>query len=271
VAGTLVLAALLPATAAMAQSMAPSGGSPALEGTNWQLTNVAGAADGSAIPSMKADLVLQGDTASGFGGCNHFTTTYTLDGSALSFGEPTSTMMACDEALMSFESVYLGALPTVAGYQITGDTLELLNGTGSAALTYSAGPGGSAPGAETALVGAWTATGINNGAEAVVSVPEDPALTAVFAADGSVSGFGGCNQYGGPYVAAGDTIGIGPLHQTMMACGDPADTTEQQFLAALTAATVWSLRGGTLELRDDSGALQVSLVAAAPVSSPSAS
>ena len=44
-----------------------------------------------------------------------------------------------------------------------------------------------------------------------------------------------------------------------MACADPAiDTLSQQYYAALTAATTWSVdASGALELRDDDGALQV--------------
>lgn len=213
---------------------------------------------------MGADLILADGTASGFGGCNQFTTSYTLSGSALSFAVPASTAMACGDPAMAFESVYLGALPTVASYTITDDTLELLDGSGTMALTYTA-----ASTSESALVGTWIVTGINNGAEAVVSVPAEPVLTVTFGADGSVVGFGGCNQFGGPYISGGDTIGIGPLHATMMACGDPLDTTEQQLMTALQAATAWSLRGDQLELRDDGGALQVSLVAGAPTVSPS--
>jgi heat shock protein HslJ len=262
VTGSLVLAALVSGSAALAQSEAPMDG-PALEGTTWQLQALAGAADAAAVPGMGADLVLAGGTASGFGGCNQFTTSYTVDGSALSFGEPASTMMACDDAAMAFESVYLGALPTVASYTISGDTLELLDGTGTMALSYTAAA------TATGLVGTWTVTGVNNGAEAVVSVPEEPVLTVTFGADGSVAGFGGCNQFGGPYISGTDTVGIGPLHATMMACGDAVDTVEQQLLAALQASTVWSLRGDQLELRDDGGALQVSLVAGAPAASPS--
>ena len=117
--------------------------------------------------------------------------------------------------------------------------------------------------------GTWTVTQVNNGTQGVVTVPAEPVLTVEFLPDGSVQGFGGCNSFGGPYVAAEDTIGIGPLNSTRMACGDPIDTTELQLTTALQAATVWSLRGDTLELRDDSGALQVGLVAGAP--SPAAS
>ncbi len=260
VAGSL-LVALLPG-AALAQSAAPSGGNT-LEGTTWNLTALAGAADAAAVPTMGANLVLAGGTASGFGGCNQVTTTYTLDGSALSFALPASTMMDCEEATMAFESVYLGALPTVASYTITGDTLEMLDGTGTMALTYTA-----APTSATGLVGTWTVNSINNGQEAVVTVPEGIVPTVTFGADGSVAGFGGCNQFGGPYISGTDTIGIGPLHATMMSCGEEADTVEQQLMTALQASTVWSLRGDQLELRDDGGALQVLLIAGAPAGSP---
>lgn len=265
-ASLLVVGMVVPGGPSLAQSDAPPGAGTPLEGTTWLLTAVAGAAGQSAVPAMGADLVLSAGQASGFGGCNQFMASYTLDGSALSFGQPASTKMACDDAKMSFESVYLGALPTVASYAITGDTLDLVDGSGTPALTYTATP---APGAPTGLVGTWVVTSLNNGSEAVVTVPEGLVLTVAFGSDGSVAGFGGCNQFGGPYVSGGDTIGIGPLNATMMACGDPADTTEQQLMQALGASTAWSLRGTTLELRDDGGALQVELVAAAP--SPSSS
>jgi heat shock protein HslJ len=134
------------------------------------------------------------------------------------------------------------------------------------ALTYAA-----APTTATGLLGTWTVTGINNGQEAVVSVPDGLVLTVTFADDGSVAGFGGCNQFGGPYISGTDTIGIGPLHATMMSCGDEADGVERQLMAALEASTVWSVRGDQLELRDDGGALQVSLVLGAPAVSPTPS
>lgn len=271
--GSLVLAALPLGTAALAQSTPPDGGTPALEGTNWQLTALAGAADASAVPAMGANLVLQGGSASGFGGCNQFNGSYTLDGQDITFGPIASTKMACDDAKMSFESVYLGAIPTVASYAIADDTLTLLDGSGAPALTYaSAGVSASAvPGTSDAIVGVWTVTQLNNGNQGVTTVAADPALAVTFGADGSVAGFGGCNQFGGPFQVAGDSIAIGPLNSTRMACGDPTDTTEQQLLAALQASTVWLVRDGTLELRDDSGALQASLGAGAPAGSPSPS
>jgi heat shock protein HslJ len=259
----LALAALTLAAPVGAQSMAPTDGPP-LEDTTWQVTAVAGAADPAAVAGMHADLLLSGGSASGNGGCNRFTTSYVLDGDQLTFQVPASTKMACDDASMAFESVYLGALPQTASYTISGTTLELLDQAGASVVTLTAGSGPGASGVPSSVVGDWTVTQLNNGNQGVETVPETPVLTVTFAADGSVAGFGGCNQFGGPYVLGGDTIGIGPLNSTMMACGDPADTLERQLLAALQASTAWSLQGDQLELRDDSGALQVGLVAGAP-------
>jgi heat shock protein HslJ len=259
-----LFALLLPGSVTIAQSPAAAPGSgPALEGTAWAVTAVAGVADPSAVAGMNADLVLSDGHAGGFGGCNQFSTTYLLDGDSLTFTVPASTSMACDEAKMSFESVYLGALPQTASYAIDGTTLRLIDAQGQAVVTLSA-PTGSSAGGASALVGTWTVTGINNGAQAVVSVPAEPVLPVAFLADGTVQGFGGCNSFGGPYVAGQDTIGIGPLQSTLLTCGDATDATEQQLVAALQAATAWSLRGTTLELRDDSGAIQVGLTAGVP-------
>ena len=67
----------------------------------------------------------------------------------------------------------------------------------------------------------------------------------------------GCNNFSGSYTVKGDSITIGPLMSTMMACPDPAGSFESQFLAALQKSTKWSVSAGTLDLRDDSGAQQV--------------
>jgi heat shock protein HslJ len=264
----VALALLVPASAALAQSPGTSAGADALDGTSWNVTAVAGTAQGVDVAGMNATLAFSAGTAHGFGGCNQFTTSYAIDGSSLTIELPASTMMACPDPKMAFESVYLGALPQTASYTVSGDTLELLDQSGSSVVTATGANGPSASGAPTSIVGDWTVTGVNNGNQAVVSVPAEPVLTVTFLEDGSLGGFGGCNQFGGPYVIGGDTIGIGPLNATMMACGDPVDTLEQQLLAALQASTAWALSGDQLELRDDSGALQVSLVAgAAPAAS----
>ena len=78
-----------------------------------------------------------------------------------------------------------------------------------------------------------------------------------FFANGTIEGFGGCNDFSGSYTVKGDSLTVGPLMSTMMACPDPAGTFETQFMTALQNSTKWSVSAGTLDLRDDGGAQQV--------------
>ncbi len=66
-------------------------------------------------------------------------------------------------------------------------------------------------------------------------VAEGIVITATFAPEGSVSGSGGCNNYGGDYTLSGDQISIGPLVSTMMFC-ETGSEQETAYLAALQQA-----------------------------------
>ena len=110
--------------------------------------------------------------------------------------------------------------------------------------------------------GPWNVTMVNNGNEGVEPAPDGIGATIAFGPEGTVEGFGGCNSFSGGYSVDGDAIAIGPLMSTMMSCGEASDTFEAQYLTALQAATTWSLSAGTLELRDDGGALQVGATSA---------
>ena len=106
----------------------------------------------------------------------------------------------------------------------------------------------------------WNVTNYNNGKGGVVGVMADTTPTVLFGESGQISGSGGCNNYSGTYTSDGaGSIEIGPLASTMMACAAPEGVMEQemQFLAALPAATTYTVEGSSLELRDADGALQV--------------
>jgi heat shock protein HslJ len=68
-----------------------------------------------------------------------------------------------------------------------------------------------------------------------------------FAADGSVTGHAGCNRFFGSYTVGGsdadglDSLALGPLAATKMACGEPAGVMqqEQRLLQALQGARRW--------------------------------
>jgi heat shock protein HslJ len=230
-----------------AQSPAPSG----LDGTNWLLGSItSGGTTTPVVSGTNAGIDFVGDAAGGSAGCNRFMASYTADASALTFGPIATTMMACDEATMAFETSYLAALATVASYTNDGTALTMMDASGAAVLAYSAAP-------VATVEGPWLVTGINNGNDGVESPIDGSNPTVAFSPEGTVEGFGGCNNFSGGYSTDGTAIAIGPLMSTMMSCGEALDTQEFQYLTALQAATVWSINSGALELRDDSGALQV--------------
>ncbi len=80
----------------------------------------------------------------------------------------------------------------------------------------------------------------------------DP-LTVRFA-DGRASGFAGCNRFTGGFTRAGDTLSVGPLAGTMMACPEPRMAAEKAFLDALSGAHRVAIAGDRLTLTPASGA-----------------
>jgi heat shock protein HslJ len=74
---------------------------------------------------------------SGTGGCNQYSAGYTTTASnGITITQPTSTMMACADAVMQQETQYLSLLPTAAKYDISGDQLTLFNLSGTKILIY---------------------------------------------------------------------------------------------------------------------------------------
>jgi heat shock protein HslJ len=64
----------------------------------------------------------------------------------------------------------------------------------------------------------------------------------------------GCNQYTAPYTVDGDSMDIGAVASTRMACPSPRDTVEQGYVAALGLVGGWAIDGDELVLSDGDGA-----------------
>jgi heat shock protein HslJ len=81
-------------------------------------------------------------------------------------------------------------------------------------------------------------------------VAGETALTLAFAAaEPLVSGFGGCNQFNGPYTQNGASLRIGPLLSTRRACVEPAlNEQETAYFRALESTNRYSIEGGQLVL-----------------------
>jgi len=189
---------------------------------------------------------------SGTTGCNSFGGTYEETADSLTIAVGAVTTAACGSPATALqEKEVLAALPLVAAYTSTGPRLKLLDREGRTLLSYVAVVA-SLPGTS------WRATGINNGKGAVVTVTGTRDVTATFDPDRRMTGDAGCNTYGGPYVIEGEnSLVLGPLSVTSMACEEPAMTTESDYLAALDRVATYEITGSTLTLRDLSGAAQV--------------
>jgi heat shock protein HslJ len=161
--------------------------------------------------------------------------------------------MACGEPQSAVEQAYLAALPGVASFAIADDQLTLNNGDGDALLVFDASEGAQA------IVGSWIVTSYYSG-DAITSVVGDATLTADFADDGTVSGNAGCNNYNGPYEIDGDSISIGPLAGTKMACSsDELSKQETDYLAALELAESFTVTGNRLDLLREGGTIAATL------------
>jgi heat shock protein HslJ len=231
-----------------------------VQGVTWRLSEQIVDGAMTAVPEeVLATLVLEAGNAGGNGGCNAWFATYAMDGASITFGPIGSTMMACEGPGGDTEAAYFANLEMVAAWASDGGSLTLSDADGNAVVVFEPAP-------LVGVVGGWVALGINNGADAVVTTDLTSMVTAIFDADGTLHGNDGCNDYSTTYTLDGDAISISDaIVTTRMACASE-ELSEQsaQYFAALVASTTWAFDPtGNLELRDDSGALQVNYAPAA--------
>ena len=144
----LAKAATFTATAD-ALTMFDSGGSPILvyaagpanplEG-DWNVTGYNNGKEAVTSPTSGTSLTatFTADAVSGSSGCNTYNGTYTLDGDALKIGPLATTRMACDQAVMDQETLFLAALAASTTVEQTGATVTLRNAAGATQVTLAA-------------------------------------------------------------------------------------------------------------------------------------
>ena len=108
-----------------------------LTDTYWKLLEVGGQPVAVADQIREPQLVLNGQDGrfAGSGGVNRLMGGYTLDGSALTFTQVASTMMAGPPETMQQEQAIVAALGAVRGFSIAGDRLTLVDDSGRPVLT----------------------------------------------------------------------------------------------------------------------------------------
>lgn len=99
-------------------------------GVEWRLVSLASAPVGLGANGQPLTLLLaeEGGRASGYAGCNQFSASYALAGSALKFGPLAMTRMACADGTV-LETQYTQALEGATGLRVTAAGLELLKGS----------------------------------------------------------------------------------------------------------------------------------------------
>lgn len=74
-----------------------------------------------------------------------------------------------------------------------------------------------------------------------------------------VSGFAGCNRFGGSYEARGNALHFGPMMATRMACYPETMMSEHHWLGALGDVRQAELRGRLLLLKNGAGEVVLTL------------
>lgn len=109
-----------------------------LEGTYWKAVELAGKPAPTQAANREAHIVFQGgNRLSGADGCNRIAGRYELKGESVSFGEVTSTRMACIDTGET-ERAFREALKAATRLTIAGDRLELFDATATRVAAFSA-------------------------------------------------------------------------------------------------------------------------------------
>lgn len=163
-------------------------------------------------------------TLSGSGGCNELHGAWSVEGDSISIEPLAVTRGTCAEHVMAQETPFLDLLGAASAWALDGDTLHLLTWRSDLVLTRVS------PVTYGLTDTPWSIRSITEPATA------SSASTVLFDSDGTVSGFGGCNDFRGPWRLDDDGIvlHIGPLMATRTRCdwGDGPDR-EAVYLATL--------------------------------------
>lgn len=249
-----LLIALALLTAAPGAGRAQSPEALALEGTPWVVRRVVvdGTLTAMPVTGPVARIVLRDGRASGDGGCNAFTASYALDGSAITFGPVGATRRQCLVAAPA-EGPLLRSLPLVASWSIADGMLTLAGAEAAPLVELEA-----ATDEATGVRGLWRIAGL----AARDGTTVDPTLLARAEATlggGRFRATVGCNWIVGSYLEDGPRLTVSPESWTLIGCPD-LDDAEAVLKGALAEVATWAMDGDALVLDDDDGTHRIRLV-----------
>jgi len=111
------------------------------------------------------------------------------------------------------------------------------------------------------------------GADWILSNTIPGTIISLNFANGTLSGFGGCNSYNGTYRVPGksNNVQIDPITSTGALCSEEIMAQEQNYFTALQSAKNFAINGDSLTLETDFGPLTFYVATATPASVPTIS
>lgn len=239
-------ALLLSLTALALGTLAQAAPAPSLDG-DWRLVRLTDGGRLQAVPVRSAPtLHAEGARVSGSAGCNRYSGSLKVAGAKLSFGPLATTMMACPDYLDGLENRFLTLMNSANRFERRGERLTLTGQEGQLVFVRAGHP---APAAS--LNGRWRLSRLS---ERGVAQPL-PGTPLTLNLEGTrLSGFSGCNSFGGALTVQGASFRAGQLLSTMRACAnEQVNASERRYLSALGAVNTFSLRGNLLTLSSPAG------------------
>ena len=103
-------------------------------GRTWELATLHGS---EPLEATIVDLTLEDDSMFGSAGCNNYNGAAEFEAGSMTLGPDIAmTRMACEQAIMDQEAVYLTALERVTGYVLEPDELLLQDADGITLVTF---------------------------------------------------------------------------------------------------------------------------------------
>ena len=246
----------------VAEAAAPSSvDQPAgLEGQRWQLTEYQSpqGLTNRAETGEPARFHFDSGQLSANTGCNQLTGSYRLEGTALAIDKRMAvTQRGCPSALAQQEKALIEALARTTSYRIDQGRLELLDATGQILLTFTLVK-------TSPLLGrVWQLDRYQDAQKALVPPVARTQIDLTFLERGTLGGSDGCNRYMSGYVLDQQTLKIGPIATTRMACRHTDGRAEQAaaYAAALERVAGFRVAGRSLTLLDSDGSTVASYLA----------
>jgi heat shock protein HslJ len=218
---------------------------------------------GEVVPALAGISVTatfsQDGNLAGSAGCNHYGSTYVVNGEQITIPAPAATRMFCSEfaGLMEQESAYLAALTSAAGYRIQQGALELYDAEGALVVRFQVYQLAAQTTPPPALAGTSWMWREFQGSAGDVTAPQNPEkYTLTFKEGDLVEIQADCNLVEGTYRAEGGSLLIQPGAPGPALCS-PGSLSDR-FLQLIGDSTTYLITADSelaISILNDSGIL----------------